>query len=42
MVGQLQEKYGVSREEADKRLEEWRNSLPDEERVRASGSQSRE
>ena len=38
LVGKMQGRYGVSREEADRRLEEWRNTLRDEEKAQTSGS----
>ena len=38
LVGALQEKYGQSREEAERRLDEWRNSIDDGDAIATSTS----
>jgi len=37
LIGHLQEKYGRSREQAEKDLDEWRNGLKDDQ-TRTSGT----
>jgi hypothetical protein len=37
LIGKLQERYGIAREEAQKRADEWLKSYDDEEALSASG-----
>ena len=38
LVGTLQEKYGHSKEDAERHLDDWRNSLDDDDKIPTSTS----
>jgi uncharacterized protein YjbJ (UPF0337 family) len=41
LVGRIQERYGIAREEARKQADEWANTLNDEEKIDRAGTAPR-
>jgi uncharacterized protein YjbJ (UPF0337 family) len=41
LVGRIQERYGISRDEADRQADDWAKAMKDEEKVQHAGSGSK-